>query len=62
MPSIEIPVGNEEVVEIDLDDLEGYDETILNILLEEKVPLKYFVQFAVNIITFKIRWNIGKRA
>jgi hypothetical protein len=47
MPSIEIPVGNEEVVEIDLDDLEGYDETILNILLEEKVSLKYFVQFAV---------------
>ena len=47
MPSIEIPVGNEEVVEIDLDDLEGYDDTILNILLEENVPLKYFVQFAV---------------
>jgi len=47
MPSIEIPVGNEEVVEIDLDDLEGYDETILNILLEEKVSLKYFVQFSV---------------
>ena len=60
MPSIEIPVGNEEVVEIDLNDLEGYDETILNILLEEKVPLKYFVQFAV-ILKFNNRWNIGKK-
>jgi hypothetical protein len=47
MPSIEIPVGNEEVLEIDLDDLEGYDDTILKILLDEKVDLKFFVQFAV---------------
>ena len=47
MPCIEIPVGNEEVLEIDLDDLEGYDEAILKILQDEKVHLKFYIQFAV---------------
>ena len=47
MPTIEIPVGNEEVLEIDLEDLEGYDDTILKILIDEQVSLKFFVQFAV---------------
>ena len=41
------PESNEEVLEIDLEDLEGYDDTILKILVDEQVSLKFFVQFAV---------------
>ena len=52
MPSIEIPFESEEVVEIDLDELEGNEEDIMAVLTEAKAHLKFYVQFAVRVESF----------
>lgn len=49
--TIDVPLnkssGGDEVLEVDLNDLEGNQSTIIDILQQEIVPLKMFVQFAV---------------
>jgi hypothetical protein len=48
MPSIEIPFANDEVIEIDLDELEGSEDDIMAALTEAKAHLKFYIQFAVS--------------
>lgn len=49
LDKIELPVGGNEVLEVDLDELQGVEEQdqIIGIMLEDRVALKFFVQFAV---------------
>ena len=48
--SIEIPLnGGEEVLEVDLNDLAGNDVAIIDILIQESVPLNLFMDFAVRV-------------
>jgi hypothetical protein len=48
MTSIEIPFANDEVIEIDLNELQGSEEDIMAALAEAKAHLKFFLQFAVS--------------
>jgi hypothetical protein len=52
LEKIELPIGGNEVLEVDLDELQGAEEQdqIIGIMLEDKVSLKFFVQFAVRCV------------
>ena len=47
--TIEIPLRNsgEEVLEVDLNDLKDNDHAIIDILNQEQVPLRLYLQFSV---------------
>lgn len=47
---VEIPLGNDEVLEVNVDEIvseEGGHEDVLDILVQEQVPLSVYIQFAV---------------
>ena len=47
--SIEIPIRSEDgqVLEVDLNELRGHDEAIIDILKQEQAPLYLYIEFAV---------------